>query len=172
MQQGKHHSQKQKKIKFKKQRTFIAVARSILPPAGTNRNCKPGKDMKGFKLNTFSGKWSESHPIQSDSSQPHGLYGPWNFPGQNTGGGSSCLLLGIFPTQGSNLSPTFFTCWATSEAQSWSGQSITSPGDLPNPGMQPGSPALQVNSLPAEPPGRPNYFHVCVRDTCLPTVTS
>ena len=33
---------------------------------------------------------------------PHGLYSPWNSPGQNTGGGSLYLLQGIFPTQGSN----------------------------------------------------------------------
>jgi len=32
----------------------------------------------------------------------HGLYNPWNSPGQNTGVGSSSLLQGIFPTQGSN----------------------------------------------------------------------
>ena len=30
-----------------------------------------------------------------------------------------------------------------------------SPGDLPNPGIEPGSPALQPDSLPAEPPGKP-----------------
>ena len=30
-----------------------------------------------------------------------------------------------------------------------------SPGDLPNPGIKPGSPALQANSLPANPPGKP-----------------
>ena len=35
--------------------------------------------------------------------QPHGLYSPWNSPGQNTGVGSLSLLQGIFPTQGSNL---------------------------------------------------------------------
>ena len=38
----------------------------------------------------------------SDSLRPHGLYSPWNFPGQNTGVGSLSLLQGIFPTQGSN----------------------------------------------------------------------
>ena len=38
----------------------------------------------------------------SDSSQPHGLYSPWNSPGQNTGVGSFPLLQGVFPTQGSN----------------------------------------------------------------------
>ena len=36
--------------------------------------------------------------------RPHGLYSPWNSPGQNTGMGSRCLLQGIFPTQGSNPS--------------------------------------------------------------------
>ena len=30
----------------------------------------------------------------------HGLYSPWNSPGQNTGMGSLSLLQGIFPTQG------------------------------------------------------------------------
>ena len=30
-----------------------------------------------------------------------------------------------------------------------------SPGDLPNPGIKPRSPALQADSLPAEPPGKP-----------------
>ena len=38
----------------------------------------------------------------SDSLQPHGLYCPWNSPGQNTGMGSISLLQGIFPTQASN----------------------------------------------------------------------
>ena len=28
-------------------------------------------------------------------------------------------------------------------------------GDLPDPGMEPGSPALQADSLPSEPPGKP-----------------
>ena len=37
-----------------------------------------------------------------DSLWPHGLYSPWNSPGQNTGVGSLSLLQGIFPTQGSN----------------------------------------------------------------------
>ena len=36
------------------------------------------------------------------SLQPHGLYSPWNSPGQDTGVGSLSLLQGVFPTQGSN----------------------------------------------------------------------
>ena len=38
----------------------------------------------------------------SDSLRPHGLYSPWNSPGQNARVGSLSLLRGIFPTQGSN----------------------------------------------------------------------
>ena len=37
----------------------------------------------------------------------------------------------------------------------WSGLSFPSPGDLPNPGTEPGSAALQAGSLPSELPGRP-----------------
>ena len=44
---------------------------------------------------------SESHLVVSDSLQPHGLYSPWNSPGQNTGVGSLSLLQ-TFPTQRSN----------------------------------------------------------------------
>ena len=44
-------------------------------------------------------KWSESCSVLSDSLRPHGLYSPWNSPGQNTGVGSLSLLQGIFPTQ-------------------------------------------------------------------------
>ena len=64
---------------------------------------------------------SESHSVVSESLQLHRLYSPWNSPGQNTGVGSPSLLQGIFPTQGSNPglphSGSFFTSWATREAQ-------------------------------------------------------
>ena len=45
---------------------------------------------------------SESRSLVSDSLWSHGLYSPWNSPGQNTGVGSLSLLRGIVPTQGSN----------------------------------------------------------------------
>ena len=64
---------------------------------------------------------SESHSVVSDSLWPHGLYSPWNSPGQDTGVGSLSLLQGIFPTQGWNpglpYCRRFFTSWATREAQ-------------------------------------------------------
>ena len=37
----------------------------------------------------------------------------------------------------------------------WSGLPFPFPGDLPDPGIEPGSPALQAGSLPPEPPGKP-----------------
>ena len=42
-----------------------------------------------------------------------------------------------------------------SRQEYWSGLSFPSPGDLPDPGMEPGSPALQADSLLPEPPGKP-----------------
>ena len=36
----------------------------------------------------------------------------------------------------------------------WSGLSFPSQGDLPNSGIKPGSPALQIDALPSEPPGK------------------
>ena len=39
-----------------------------------------------------------SHSVMSDSLRPHGLYSPWNSPGQNTGVGSLSLLQGTFST--------------------------------------------------------------------------
>ena len=65
------------------------------------------------------------------------------------------------------LSPVglFTTPWAVprqaplsmgfSRQEYWSGWPFPSPGDLPNPGIKLRSPALQVDSLLSEPPGKP-----------------
>ena len=37
----------------------------------------------------------------------------------------------------------------------WSGLPFPSPGDLPNPGIEPRSPTSQGDALPCEPPGKP-----------------
>ena len=42
-----------------------------------------------------------------------------------------------------------------SRQEYWSGLPFPSPGDLPNPGIEPQSPALHADSLPSEPPGKP-----------------
>ena len=60
----------------------------------------------------------------------------------------SCLTL-CDPMDCSPLSIRF------SRQEYWSGLSFPSPGDLPNPGIEPGSHALQEDSLPSEPPEKP-----------------
>ena len=52
--------------------------------ARTKRGLPSGSDCKE----------SESHSVVSDSLRPHGLYSPWNSPGQNTGVGSLSFLQG------------------------------------------------------------------------------
>ena len=49
-----------------------------------------------------------------------------------------------------------------SRQEYWSGLPFPSPGDLPNPGIEPGSPALQADALSSEPPGKPVdvYYHI------------
>ena len=42
-----------------------------------------------------------------------------------------------------------------SRPEYWSGYPFPCPGDLPNPGIEPRSPALQADSLPFEPQGKP-----------------
>ena len=42
-----------------------------------------------------------------------------------------------------------------SRQEYWSGLPFPSPGDLPNPGIEPGSPALEIDPLTSEPPGKP-----------------
>ena len=42
-----------------------------------------------------------------------------------------------------------------SRQEYWSGLPFPSPGDLPNPGIDPRSPALGADVLPSEPPGKP-----------------
>ena len=48
-----------------------------------------------------------------------------------------------------------------SRQEYWSGLPFPSPGDLPHPGIEPGSLALQADSLPSEPPGKPD--NTCMR---------
>ena len=88
---------------------------------------------------------SESRSVVSDSLQAHGLYSPWNSPGQDAGVGSLSLLQGILPTQGLNpgLQPCQQILYHLSHQESprileW----IAFSGDLPSPGIKSGSPAL------------------------------
>ena len=64
----------------------------------------------------------------------------------------------------------FVTPWAAasqappsmgfSRQEYWSGVPFPSPGDLPDSGIEPGSPVLRVDALPSKPPGKPNYTYI------------
>ena len=70
--------------------------------------------------------WCVSHSVMSDFLQPYRLY-PLQAP----------------------------LCMEFSRQEYRSGLSFPSPGDLSDPGIEPGSPALQANSLSSEPSGKP-----------------
>ena len=73
----------------------------------------------------------------------------------------SCAVLGRF-----NSVWLFATLWRVahqaplsmgfSRQEYWSGMTFPTPGDLPGPGMEPGSPASQAESLLTEPTGKPS----------------
>ena len=56
--------------------------------------------------------------------------------------------------------------WNSPSNNAGVGSSSPSPGDLPNPGIEPGSPALQVDSLQFEPPGKPSNVLVFPNHSC------
>ena len=102
---------------------------------------------------------AQSSPILCDpmdcSLPGSSVYG--DSPGKNTGVDGHALLQGIFPTQGSN--PGLPHCrqilyrlshQGSPRIREWVAHSF--PGDLPDPGVEPGSPALQGYSLPADLP--------------------
>ena len=94
-------------------------------------------------------KWLESRSVVSDSLWPHELYSPWNCPSQNTGVGSPSLVQEIFPTQRSD--PGLPHCrWilyqlshkGSPRIPEWVAYPFSK--DLPSPGIELESPALQA----------------------------
>ena len=50
-----------------------------------------------------------------------------------------------------------------SRQEYWSGLPFLSPGDLPDPGVEPGSPTFQADALTSEPPGKPIMYCTIVQ---------
>ena len=89
---------------------------------------------------------------------PSGSFVHGDSPGKNTGVGCHAFLQGIFLAQGSNpglphCRQILYQLSHQGSPRYWSGQPSPSLGDLPDPEIKLGSPALQVYSLPAELPG-------------------
>ena len=80
-----------------------------------------------------------------------------NFPplstyGDTSSNGKTTLCIKLIINSSPNDAMEF------SRQEYWSGKPFPSP-DLPNPGIELGSPALQADSLPAKPPGKPDMIH-------------
>ena len=75
----------------------------------------------------------------------HGLRPQWMKLGET----ESCSVVS------DSHDPVDCTAHGFSRPEYWSGEPFPSSGDLPSPGIEPRSPALQKDSLPAEPPGKP-----------------
>ena len=54
-----------------------------------------------------------------------------------------------------------------SRQENWSGLPFPSPGDLPNPGVEPRSPALQADALPSKPPGKSFHWLKVLPKSCF-----
>ena len=69
-----------------------------------------------------------------------------------------CAVLSLSVVSDS-LRPARLLClWGFSRQEYCSGLPCPLSGDLPNPGIKPRSPSLQVDSLPSEPPGKPKKW--------------
>ena len=87
-----------------------------------------------------------SHSVMCDSLRPHGLQSEWV---------KSLSHVRLFATPWTvayQAPPSM----GFSRQEYWSGLPFPSPGDRPDPGIEPGSPALQADALTSEPPGKPN----------------
>ena len=67
----------------------------------------------------------------------------------------SCVWLFETPWTVSRQAPLFI---GFSRQEYWSGLPCPSPGDHPDPGIEPGSAALQADPLTSEPPEKPNFW--------------
>ena len=107
----------------------------------------------------------EVHPLAKWFSQ-------WGILSLLSPGGESlvCLVAQLYLTL---ATPWTAVCQAPlsigfSRQEYLSGLPCPAPGDLPNPGIEPRPPALQADSLPTEPPGKPHNFglFLCICGVC------
>ena len=147
------------------------------PPRGGRRGLgtRPGRSLCRGKSSDGRGRrqsprrlavsllarWTQAGPLTTD-----------HHPHQRENGAASftrpvarkhCHLMRQTPStsvKGARSCPTLcnpmdYTVHGILRPEHWSGEPFPSPGGLPNPGIEPRSPALRADSLPAEPPGMP-----------------
>ena len=115
-----------------------------------------------------------SDSVQPHRQQPTRLLCPQDSPGKNTGVDCHFLLQCMKVKSESEVTQLRSTLHDSmdcsppvsfenplslgfSKQEYRSGLPFSSPRDLPDPGIEPGSPVLQADSLPSEPPGKPSF---------------
>ena len=112
-----------------------------------------------------------SNSVRPHRRQPTRLRQPWDSPGKNTGVGCYFLLQCMTVKSESEVTLShvqlFATPWTValqaplsmgfSRQEYWNGLPFPSSRDLPNQGVEPGSPTLWTDSLLSELPGKPRY---------------
>ena len=126
-----------------------------------------------------------SDSVRPHRRQPTRLPRPWDSPGKNAGVGCHSLLQCMHHAKSLQSCPSRIlsrqerwsglpfpsplSCSVVSNSlrphrllpfrqECWSGMPCPPPGDLPNPRMEPRSPALQADALPSEPAGKPSIY--------------
>ena len=96
---------------------------------------------------------SLSQPADSEVCQQVALQSAW-LPIEMLGGSRPAAQSSPTFCKPMGCSPEAPLSKGFSRREYWSGLPFPSPGDLPTPGIEPGSPALQADALPSEPPGK------------------
>ena len=126
---------------------------------------------KPFFFFYYQWKWNSLSHVWRFAT--HGLYNPWNSPGQNPGMGSCS------PSPGHLLNPGIKPRSPTLQADSLPAEQPGKPentgvgslsllqGIFPSPGIERGSPGLQADSLPTELSGKPDTgAHPLYQNSC------
>ena len=94
--------------------------------------------------------WLEPRQASGWQIKSHTQSAHWLAGGRRKVKVKSLSLVRLFVTP---WTVTYQAPWSMgfSRQEYWSGLPFPSPGDLPNPGIEPGSPALQTDALPSEP---------------------
>ena len=120
----------------------------------------------GFPVFHYLLEFAQTHAHWvSDTIQPSRPRWPPSLPAFNLFQTSHCVcMLSCSVMSNSFATPQTVALQAPlsmgfSRQEYWSGLPFPSPGNLPDPGIKPTSPALQVGSLPLSHPGSPKTFH-------------
>ena len=134
-----------------------------MPNLNSNYNpkCKPGKGAHRRPQQCFAAMETLVSSFTSDFQTP--WFKKCNFwnPVPSYENASCSVVSNSFSTPWTIASQAPLSM-KFSRQEYWSGLPFPSPGDLPNPGTEPTSPALQADSLSSEPPEKPNVLSMFI----------